>query len=129
MMKHNLMGALALCCLIAFPQVTFCFAEPKEKNVHDRTQIVLKDYKFKAANFYEAANHAMSLGIQQDPSLKDVLIVIGPMAPRGKEKMEELDLKGDETLWNILRYWSEFYNLHMKMRKDTLVFDEIRSQP
>jgi len=86
-------------------------------------------FHYKAANIYDAINHTMTLAIAQDPSLENISIIIGPMKPRNDEKPEEQDITIDETASNILRYWSELFYLHLKVRENTIIFDEIRTQP
>ncbi len=103
--------------------VSICHAEAKENNVFNRTQIRIKKLDFEAANIYEAIHHTMSLAIEQDASLKGITIVIGPMEPRSKEKPSKMKLE-NETLWNMLRYWAELFQLRLTYKDQCLIFDE-----
>jgi hypothetical protein len=128
-MKTRSFLFIAICSPLALGQFSPSHAATKKRNLQERTQFKIKNYKFKAANIYDAINHTMALAIKQDPTLKNISIVFGPMTPRSKEKPQELDITGNETLWNIIRYWSELFNIFMKIKGDTLIFDEIRTQP
>jgi hypothetical protein len=114
---------IAFCSLLTLYALSFGHAEDKKATMHDRTQLRLKKFEFEAANIYEAVNHTLSLAVEEDPSLRDITIVIGPMKPRSNEKPHKMTLE-NETVSEILRYWSELYQFNLIYKDKTLIFNE-----